>query len=102
MGVRGERAAFYRTGDENRGGGERGLMNRDSSREFVRCTGRNTSSATRARFTSGSKNAPVINAGRAGSWQQDMEHGIVPPKALLSCPQSVGDDCCSGADCCLG
>ena len=41
-----------------------------------------------AKLAAGNKNKPGINAGRAGSWQHDMEHDTKP---LMSCPQSIGD-----------
>jgi hypothetical protein len=76
-------------------------MNRESSSDLVICTRRAASSVDGTEIIAGSRNDPGMSAGRAGSWQQDMEHDIIPPMALMSCPQSTGDECCSGAGCCL-
>ena len=79
-----------------RGGGERGFSKRESSNDFVTCTGRTVSPAAGTKLTGGSKKAPGISAGRAGSWQHDSFDGVMPP---IACPQSVVDELCDGAPC---
>jgi hypothetical protein len=83
----GEPAILYRTEAENRGGGEGGFTNREISNALANCTGRSTSREANEKLAGGNTNAPAINAGRAVSWQQDIEHGDIP---LISCPQSIG------------
>jgi hypothetical protein len=96
MGVRGERAVPYRTGEKKRGGGESGLTNREISKELASRIGRIISLAAGIKLAAGKTNALGISAGRDGSLQQDIEHDFIP---LMSCPQSIGADSCEGAGC---
>jgi hypothetical protein len=74
------------------------LTNREISKELVSSTERNISPSAGAKLSEGSRKAPGISAGRAASWQQDIEHDVIP---LLSCPQSIGAECSDGAGGCL-
>ena len=66
------------------------MANRESSSALAITTGCKIFSAAGARVTDGTRNAAGISAGRAGFWQQDMEHDMMPPMPLISCPQSIG------------
>src|SRR6202035_5160683 len=90
--------SFYGTETANRGGGESGFTNGEISKALANCTGRSTSREAGSRLAVGNTNAPGISAGRAGSWQQDIEHDVIP---LISCPQSIGAESCRGAGGCL-
>jgi hypothetical protein len=67
-------------------------MNRESSSEFAIRMGRTRSIAEGTKVAPGSKNAPGINAGRAGFWQHEMEHVILPFVPPKSCSQSIGEE----------
>lgn len=70
------------------------MTKREISRALAIFMGRRTRAASGAKLAAGNKNKPGINAGRAGSWQHDMEHDTKP---LMSCPQSMGDEFWAGA-----
>ncbi|HXC87191.1 MAG TPA: hypothetical protein VNU23_05350 [Candidatus Cybelea sp.] len=74
------------------------MTNREISRKLGSRAERTVSPAAGAKPSEGSRKAPGISAGGAGSLQQDMEHDVIP---LSSCPQSIGAECCDGAGGCL-
>lgn len=92
----------YRTWEAARGGGERGFMKREISVALAVCIGRIISPGSGAKLAAGSTNATGINAGCDGSWQHDIEHGVIeiPPISWSQCiPAECSAPCCSGVCC---
>ena len=70
----------------NRGGGERGLMERGKSSGFVNSIGEWMVAMVAAATGGGNTKAIEVNNERSESWQQEIAQVIIPG---ISCPQSM-------------
>lgn len=84
-------AARQAAAETNRGGGERGSMERGKSKGFVNSMGDLIAADAATATDRGSTKAIEVTSERSVSWQQDMEQVIIPD---LSCSQSM---CFAGA-----
>jgi len=70
----------------SRGGGEPGSSDRRKSRSFTGSIGDLIATGAKTTSEEGSTNAMAATIERSESWQQDIEHAIIP---VISCPQSI-------------
>ena len=76
----------YKEKNETRGGGVNGSMKRGKSKGFAKTTGDLLPFTVDTAAGRGSTKAIEPSKERSESWQQDMEHAIIPG---MSCPQSM-------------
>jgi hypothetical protein len=82
----GETTPRQAVAEMNRGGGERGSMERGKSKGFANSIGDLIAVASAATAERGSTKAIEATSERSESWQQAIEQAIIP---VISCPQSM-------------